>query len=798
MTINSNDPDEPELAVSLSGTGLNFAADMGTGFWFFTSNTESEKIIAFRNFVDLNNDGKNEILVADNDYNIHCINGNSSGEADIFWSFSTARGTYWTGSIYQEPGLKVTGDLNADGIPDVIAGTAWGSRSVFAIDGSNGELIWYFDSHTVGDGGWVYEVDGFRDYNNDGINDVLACAGDDAYGTGPKRVWLFDGTDGSLIWQHLFGVAIASVISLQDATGDGIPEVVCGESANSGTASVYLLNGSNGSTIYSWDSGSSAVMSLTAIQDANNDGLEDFCYGDFQGDFVAYSSSNQFLWYASTGSGLITHLNKFQSGTDEFLLPGILGNNSFPLINTSDGVMAWNINTGAYTLDSAPASDLNGDGTVDVLLGSYDGGGVNNALQLLSGTDGQLIYSVTPGSPVEQVEAIDDLDGNGSAEIIYGLRNGTVYCISGGTDGTQSNDPPQIISYHTLPHYPNSGDQVHIGASITDDAAVVGVKCQWGHDDNQLNNSIVMAYTGQDQLYQTVTPIPAQPAGTSIYYQVNAWDVSDTTHSYVDFYSVYDPPAVIINEIMYNSIEVNDNDWIELYNYGDVTVDMTGFELKTVALDNSIIMPNGSEIAPGEFFTVAIAIGAPPLPFTPDLDGTGYFTLVDQSSTVGLYLVSGVPVSEVSYDVGTPWPDAANGNGPSLELISPDLDISLPASWQASFITGGTPGYLNSDSSSVDIDDNDPLLPGEITLYQNYPNPFNPTTTVSFALPMPAEIKISVFDLQGRLVEVLINKNLEAGYQSVTFNGSRLATGIYFYRLTAGEFSQTRKMVIVK
>jgi PKD repeat protein len=90
-------------------------------------------------------------------------------------------------------------------------------------------------------------------------------------------------------------------------------------------------------------------------------------------------------------------------------------------------------------------------------------------------------------------------------------------------------------------------------------------------------------------------------------------------------------------------------------------------------------------------------------------------------------------------------------------------------------------------------------IPGAYMLYQNYPNPYNPATTIRFDLPQSATISIVIMDLLGREVATLVDqKEYPAGYHSVEFNASSLSSGIYFYRLTSGSFSDVRKMALVK
>ena len=90
------------------------------------------------------------------------------------------------------------------------------------------------------------------------------------------------------------------------------------------------------------------------------------------------------------------------------------------------------------------------------------------------------------------------------------------------------------------------------------------------------------------------------------------------------------------------------------------------------------------------------------------------------------------------------------------------------------------------------------LKPDAFALAQNYPNPFNSTTTVAYAVPRRELIELKVFDLLGRDVATLVNEVKEPGTYAVQFHADRLASGIYFYRLRAGSFLETRKLVLLR
>ena len=90
------------------------------------------------------------------------------------------------------------------------------------------------------------------------------------------------------------------------------------------------------------------------------------------------------------------------------------------------------------------------------------------------------------------------------------------------------------------------------------------------------------------------------------------------------------------------------------------------------------------------------------------------------------------------------------------------------------------------------------VVHAEYSLKQNYPNPFNPSTVISWQSPVGSRQTIKVFDVLGNEVTTLIDEYKPAGEYEVEFDASRLSSGIYFYQLTAGEFVQTRKMILMK
>lgn len=153
------------------------------------------------------------------------------------------------------------------------------------------------------------------------------------------------------------------------------------------------------------------------------------------------------------------------------------------------------------------------------------------------------------------------------------------------------------------------------------------------------------------------------------------------------------------------------------------------------------------------------------------------------------------------------------------------FSATIPSTWRAfnvqiTYTTEDTPdraliamNVSNGDGSGVvgsyAIVDNvmfaDPTsieqiseLSKEFSLKQNYPNPFNPSTKISFSLPSQEHVVVEVFNMLGQKVITLMDKNMNAGYHELEFNGSDLSSGVYFYAIQAGQFNDVKKMIIIK
>ena len=117
------------------------------------------------------------------------------------------------------------------------------------------------------------------------------------------------------------------------------------------------------------------------------------------------------------------------------------------------------------------------------------------------------------------------------------------------------------------------------------------------------------------------------------------------------------------------------------------------------------------------------------------------------------------------------------------------------------FGTGGGVSMLKPETSTTVKDENE--IPVEFALHQNYPNPFNPTTTIEYSLPKRSQVTLKIFNILGQRVRTLIDESKSIGEYSMQWDGMNdegisMSSGIYFYHLQAGKFSQTRKMLLLR
>jgi hypothetical protein len=141
---------------------------------------------------------------------------------------------------------------------------------------------------------------------------------------------------------------------------------------------------------------------------------------------------------------------------------------------------------------------------------------------------------------------------------------------------------------------------------------------------------------------------------------------------------------------------------------------------------------------------------------------------------------------------------SARGSGNTLRGSFGDPLSGAPARSGEVTIQSGLFSFLDLGRYVTSAGPEERSVPLVYFLYQNYPNPFNPSTTIRYALPNKSNVTLTVYNTLGQRVALPQNGEQEAGYHEVQFDGRNMASGVYFYRIHAGDFVETKRLLLVR
>lgn len=250
---------------------------------------------------------------------------------------------------------------------------------------------------------------------------------------------------------------------------------------------------------------------------------------------------------------------------------------------------------------------------------------------------------------------------------------------------------------------------------------------------------------------------------------------------------------IIINEINYHSADdFNTGDWIELYNSENFVVDLSGWILKDEDDSHSFTIPEGTLIDTNGFLVLCenlnefTALNPQVLNCIGDLG----FGLSGNGELIRLYNFAEILIDSLTYDDEAPWPTEPDGNGPTLELINPELNNSLPESWMASF-EYGTPGESNTLSGTSD---------SAISFFLNSkPNPFKTETIINYSISVTGNMQLFIYDVYGQLVGKLVDQFHSAGSYSIKWRPENCRPGLFIIDLRSDNITvKTLKIINIK
>jgi len=458
LKIANNDVINQLAKIAVQGSGIFNNYNFGYTFWQYqvpphpNSSSAEPRVEGLKIINDITGDGIPEVIISTENYWTMCLDGAASGTSYPLWIFTTYMGSSNTGSIGSnfeygvQDAIQIANDLNGDNFNDVVIAVGGGNEHVYALDGTNGQIIWQYGDDINFSLGDFEAIDVQRDFNGDNVEDVLAIADGNDQGTGYKRAFLFNGTNGNIIWQYFYpGPNPAfgkSIISINDISGDNLPDAVIAYGNNgSSNLSVAALNGTNGQMIWTRNMISyepKEILELPLSADSSDVIVAEY----FNRIHRLNGRTGEIVWTYPLGSSAgVIQIALIDDINNDFVPDVVIASfagNGLNCLSGKTGALLWSYFM-AFQFGVTAVPDLDCDHFSDVIAGDQNG-----TLYGITGTGDSLIFSHNfPGDWIYTVNHMPSIDGNFSREIITGTKNGKVVCFSGGTLAI----PVELISF---------------------------------------------------------------------------------------------------------------------------------------------------------------------------------------------------------------------------------------------------------------------------------------------------------------------------------------------------------------
>ncbi|MBU1699178.1 MAG: hypothetical protein KJ970_15255 [Candidatus Eisenbacteria bacterium] len=455
-------------------------ADGGDLLWRYPG---IENVVCIDWIEDIDGDGRPDVLMETYDAgasgdHLYAISGASSGLGDLIWSIHPPGGPSNSGG-YGDACLRTAPDLNGDNVQDVLLGTAWGGRTVYAIDGPTGGIIWDFDTYsdsppTPPESGWVYGVNWIGDNTGDGIPEIIFCTGSDS-----DAMYCVNGATGAVLWYLLGPDAFFDCCNIGDVNGDGYDDAAFGSGDSGQRLTVMSGPGLGGGVPHQlwYRDYSGTVYSVAALPDINGDDIPEVLAGAWNNTVTCHSGANgTVLWTGPVGSyvmriDVIGDVN--DDGTPDIAVASWAS--LARVISGSDGTTLWTTPVGddCWAIDGI--EDVTGDGIPDVVAGSFD-----QKIYLMNGIDGTIEWYYTTNAKLLSVRGTPDLDGNNVPDVIGGTQRltvgGDIYAVQGGEPISDVND--QASGSLTLAGFPGVKAQGPLALTLNQPNPFLG-RTQW-------------------------------------------------------------------------------------------------------------------------------------------------------------------------------------------------------------------------------------------------------------------------------------------------------------------------------
>ncbi len=440
-------PHLAQLAVLAIG-GLLFV--LGNPAWAETAELlwiapGIENVVCLEAIEDIDGDGGPDIVFESYDAgaphtdHLICIRGASSGAGEVIWG-TRPEGGVSSGGGYGDNCMRIAPDITGDGVQDVLLGTAWGGRSAYVLDGTQGDNIeWMFDTYADSPpspptSGWVYAMDAVDDLNGDSVPEVTFCAGN--YNQG---VYMMDGASGDVLWYYDGGAPFFDVRCVGDVDGDGFADV-CASSGDGGPMVICFKGQGTGSglpdTFWVLDY-PNTVMCVRPLESIDDDDHPEIVTACWDGRVRCHDGETGAEHWASGVLASVVHRvavvgDVNDDGIDDIIAG--LWDHKVTMLSGLDGGILWNqfvgtLNGGdTWAVDGA--GDVNFDGVPEVAVGSFD-----TKAYLMDGVDGTILWEYSTGNRVMTIRGVPDLNGNGVPDVVAGTQRlssgGFVFALEG-------------------------------------------------------------------------------------------------------------------------------------------------------------------------------------------------------------------------------------------------------------------------------------------------------------------------------------------------------------------------------
>ncbi len=361
--------------------------------------------------------------------------------------------------------------------------------------------------------------------------------------------------------------------------------------------------------------------------------------------------------------------------------------------------------------------------------------------------------------------------------------------------------PPMILSQERILGFSGEGDHP-ITATITDDAGILSASVYYSIDGNDYSN-IAMDNTSGDTW---VGNIPALPVGTTVYYYIQAIDNSPNQNE-----AVLPPsgPTAPFEMLIVEGLELAyDDGSIESWYIVDELWDENKFAVRFTPSDYPVLVTGAramvNDATPFDFSINGNTGGNP---------GAVLAGPFESFQNIGSWAVTFFPEGQ--------WPEVTSGSfwlvfnwrestpdSPGVGTDTDDPDsrskwYNNTSGWNSFGAGDFIMRVIVTTSTGITELTPDGNLPATFELIGNYPNPFNPATEITFAAPRSGQVRLEIFNIIGRKVTTLLDETVTAGLKAVVWdgtsdNGSTVASGIYYYRLSTADGIEVKKMTFLK